>query len=164
MGISKKPDPALKGVKGGNCNVTSCQLPGAVYYNKSTMKHYCKPCADEINWPGGRTDTFKLYGTPLLCELSLPEGGRGGATVMSDNSEVKFKGWLVGFIISSILSLPFFIGFSFSEAGIQNSWPIWGFLPALYLLSSIVVFVLGSFVLGSIYLAKRIMGVPNELD
>ena len=59
----------LKGVKGGNCNVTASQRPEAVYYNKSTKAYYCKSCADEINWPGGRADTMRLYGTPLLCEL-----------------------------------------------------------------------------------------------
>jgi hypothetical protein len=31
-----KPD---KGVKGGSCNVTACQKPGAMYYNKSTKKY-----------------------------------------------------------------------------------------------------------------------------
>ena len=69
------PDPVLKGAKGGNCNVTACQKPGAMYYNKSTQKYYCKECADEINWPGGRADTMALYGTPLLCELE--KGGEG---------------------------------------------------------------------------------------
>ncbi len=57
-----------KGEKGGSCNVTSCQAPGAMYYNKSTKKYYCERCANEINWVGGRADAIKLYGTPLLCE------------------------------------------------------------------------------------------------
>jgi len=61
-------DAELKGVKGGNCNVSACQQPSATYYNKSTMKYYCKSCAAKINWPGGRADCMKLYGTPLLCE------------------------------------------------------------------------------------------------
>ena len=60
---------AIKGVHGGNCNMTSCQKPPAMYYNKSTTMYYCKACADEINWPGGRADTQRLYGTPLLCEF-----------------------------------------------------------------------------------------------
>jgi hypothetical protein len=64
--IKNKPD---KGLKGGSCNVTACQEPGANYYNKSTQKYYCKYCADRINWPGGRADTMALFGVPLLCEL-----------------------------------------------------------------------------------------------
>lgn len=58
-----------KGKKGGRCNVTACQQPGAWYFNKSTRAYYCQDCAREINWPGGRADTMKLYGVPLLCEL-----------------------------------------------------------------------------------------------
>lgn len=64
--IVYKPD---KGLKNGSCNVTSCQQPGAIYFNKSTRKYYCKRCADAINWVGGRKDTTELYGVPLLCEL-----------------------------------------------------------------------------------------------
>lgn len=62
---------ALKGAKAGNCNVTACQEPGAVYFNKSTRAYYCAHCAGEINWPGGRKDTFALYGTEYLCDLDL---------------------------------------------------------------------------------------------
>ncbi len=58
-----------KGKKGGKCNVTACQKPGANYYNKSTQKYYCADCAEEINWIGGRRDTMELYGVPLLCEI-----------------------------------------------------------------------------------------------
>lgn len=62
-----RPD---KGLKGGSCNVTACQEPNsAFYFNKSTKAYYCRRCADEINWPGGRADCMKLYGVPLLCEL-----------------------------------------------------------------------------------------------
>ena len=58
----------FKGLKGGNCNVTACQKPDATYYNKSTQAYYCGECATEINWPGGRADTMKLFGCELLCE------------------------------------------------------------------------------------------------
>lgn len=60
---------ADKGRKGGSCNRTACQKPGADYFNKSTEKYYCGPCADMINWSGGRADCMKLFGTPLLCEI-----------------------------------------------------------------------------------------------
>ena len=42
------PDPELKGVEGGNCNRTACQQPGAVWYNSSTRKYYCRNCAITI--------------------------------------------------------------------------------------------------------------------
>lgn len=58
-----------KGIKGGRCNVTACQKPGAVFYSKSTGRYYCQSCAEQINWPGGRADVMALYGVPLLCEV-----------------------------------------------------------------------------------------------
>ena len=42
-------DPALKGVLGGNCNRTTCQKPGATWYNKGSYKYYCRACAKLIN-------------------------------------------------------------------------------------------------------------------
>lgn len=38
-----------KGIKGGNCNVTACQRPGAAWWNTSTRCYYCTACAREIN-------------------------------------------------------------------------------------------------------------------
>ena len=58
---------ARKGEKGENCNVRSCQKPGAFYYNKSTRKYYCTSCALLIN-SANRQDSMELYGTPDLCE------------------------------------------------------------------------------------------------
>lgn len=43
------PDPALKGVYGGNCNVTACQLPGAKWWNWGSRAFYCHSCAHDIN-------------------------------------------------------------------------------------------------------------------
>jgi len=40
-----------------------------MWFNKSTKAYYCEDCAREINWPGGRADTMRLYGVPLLCEV-----------------------------------------------------------------------------------------------
>lgn len=62
-----------KGEKGGYCNVTACSNPNPEYFNKSTKAYYCKECAKEINWPGGRRLTMQLYGTPFLCELDQPD-------------------------------------------------------------------------------------------
>lgn len=61
-----------KGEKGGECNITRCSNTHAHYFNKSTEAYYCQLCAKEINWPGGRADTFRFYGTPLLCEHDGP--------------------------------------------------------------------------------------------
>lgn len=63
------PEPNMKGVMGGNCNITACQAAEAEYYNKATKKYYCENCAEEINWVGGRAEVTTLYGTPLLCEI-----------------------------------------------------------------------------------------------
>lgn len=59
---------ADKGLRNGSCNRTACQAPGAIYLNKGNKAYYCKPCADKINYPGGRADTLALFGTALLCE------------------------------------------------------------------------------------------------
>jgi len=64
-----------KGKKGGRCNVTACQQPGAWYFNKSTRAYYCQECANEVNYFGGRSLTLELYGTPLLCELDETNDG-----------------------------------------------------------------------------------------
>lgn len=42
-------DPALKGVKGGNCNREACQKPGATWFNKGSKAYYCRSCASLIN-------------------------------------------------------------------------------------------------------------------
>lgn len=63
-----------KGKKGGRCNVTACQEPGAWYFNKSTSAYYCRSCARDIN-RANRSDCMALYGTPLLCELDEEDRG-----------------------------------------------------------------------------------------
>jgi hypothetical protein len=47
--MNNKPDPALKGKQGGNCNRTACQAPGATYYNPYTYAYYCPACARMLN-------------------------------------------------------------------------------------------------------------------
>lgn len=53
----KKPDAnihcsdqsgSLKGDQGGECNRTRCDNKDAQWFNRSTRKHYCKPCAMRI--------------------------------------------------------------------------------------------------------------------
>jgi len=57
----------LKGKFNGNCNITSCQKPGATWWNKSTRKYYCESCALELNRVN-RKDCLRLFGHPDLCE------------------------------------------------------------------------------------------------
>jgi len=56
-------NPALKGIKGGNCNRTACQKPGARYFNKSTRAYYCRECAEAIN------DAARIHDREPLCKL-----------------------------------------------------------------------------------------------
>jgi hypothetical protein len=49
-GNHEGPNRADKGVKGGSCNVTACQLPdSAHWFNHSTLRWYCEVCATELN-------------------------------------------------------------------------------------------------------------------
>jgi hypothetical protein len=49
-GNHEGPNRADKGVRGGACNVTACQLPdSADWYNHSTQRWYCVTCATELN-------------------------------------------------------------------------------------------------------------------
>lgn len=55
-----KPD---KGEKGGSCNRTACQRPGAIWYNRAMYKWYCSRCArmlNEVRVPGGSTEDEPL--------------------------------------------------------------------------------------------------------
>jgi hypothetical protein len=54
---------ALKGAYLGNCNVTACQKPGAVWWNTAMRKFYCRSCAKAINAPGWPLGDK----TPILC-------------------------------------------------------------------------------------------------
>lgn len=58
---------ADKGLYNGACNRAACQQPGATWYNLATRAYYCRSCAGMINWPGGRADAMRLFGTPFLC-------------------------------------------------------------------------------------------------
>lgn len=57
-----KPD---KGRKGGSCNFTACQRPGATWFHHSTEAWYCERCARELNQIN-RLDAAILYGHGLL--------------------------------------------------------------------------------------------------
>lgn len=53
----------LKGIKGGDCNVTQCQEPGASCYNEPMRAYYCKNCATNINKSSRET-----FGEPI-CKI-----------------------------------------------------------------------------------------------
>lgn len=59
-----RPIKDIKGDLGGECYRTACSNKGANYYNHSTRKHYCKPCALLIN-DANRIDAMRLYGHEL---------------------------------------------------------------------------------------------------
>lgn len=48
-GQTGKPDPKLKGQKGGNCNRTACQAPGAYAWSMNNHAYYCDDCARMLN-------------------------------------------------------------------------------------------------------------------
>lgn len=48
-GQSGTPDPKLKGQKGGNCNITRCQAPGAYAWSMNNHAYYCDACAKMLN-------------------------------------------------------------------------------------------------------------------
>lgn len=69
--MTNHPD---KGKKGGRCNVTTCQAPGAWWYNKSTRAYYCRSCAIRINsYPLTRAGSLRLFGVADLLEYEGPE-------------------------------------------------------------------------------------------
>lgn len=58
---------AKKGELHGECNRTACSNTNARFYNHSTLKYYCTPCAQLIN-QHNHNDSMRLYGH-ALCTL-----------------------------------------------------------------------------------------------
>lgn len=56
-----------KGNYMGSCNRTSCQKPGAEYFNHSTRAYYCQECAEILNREN-HTDAQRLYGHELCTK------------------------------------------------------------------------------------------------
>lgn len=61
---------SMKGKFGGNCNRTSCQKPGATWFNHSTLMYYCEECAILIN-DCNRVESVELLGHDLCCNHEL---------------------------------------------------------------------------------------------
>lgn len=51
-----KPD---KGKRGGSCNRTACQAPGAIWWNRGSRAWYCEGCAILINEFGGMSHAYQ---------------------------------------------------------------------------------------------------------
>lgn len=56
-----------KGTLGAECQRTACKNTPALYWNKSTRRHYCKKCSMEIN-DFARGRSYELFGAEL-CQL-----------------------------------------------------------------------------------------------
>lgn len=63
-GYKLEPLTPQKGLKGGNCNRTACQKPGAQFFNHSTKKYYCQTCAMLIN-RANHNDAMAMLGHAL---------------------------------------------------------------------------------------------------
>lgn len=66
--LSKVQAAELKGVRGGNCNITACQRPGAWFRNTGVRRHdgthayYCHYCAHDIRrFNNTEVDGFTLF-------------------------------------------------------------------------------------------------------
>ena len=72
FGKGATPDPKRKGIRGGNCNRTACQAPGASYWHTGTYAWYCVECTREINRVN-RADAMSLYGIPklIVCPVTI---------------------------------------------------------------------------------------------
>ncbi len=68
---TKKPDPTIKGQRGGNCNRTACQQPGAHWYNPYTYAYYCAPCARELNecWQADNAANTRRGLAPVMTKM-----------------------------------------------------------------------------------------------
>jgi hypothetical protein len=53
----------VKGTFGGRCARTACQQPDAEFFNRSTERYYCAPCAVELN--RANPDAWGLYGSKV---------------------------------------------------------------------------------------------------
>lgn len=56
-----------KGEYQGECNRSACSNPNAEYFNYSTEKYYCSPCAKLINM-ANRKEALSMYGHDLCVK------------------------------------------------------------------------------------------------
>lgn len=59
----------MKGEHNQECNRTVCKNENAQFYNHSTRKYYCTPCARLIN-DANRNDAMRMFGHDI-CTLQL---------------------------------------------------------------------------------------------
>lgn len=61
------PENIAKGNIHGECNRTVCKTKDAIYFNHSTLKYYCKDCADVIN-KANHEYAMKIFGHDLCMK------------------------------------------------------------------------------------------------
>lgn len=64
MNVKAKTNQA-KGKRGGDCNRTQCQRPGAWWYNKTMRAYYCGDCAGAINESCLHKDHIVTFGSMI---------------------------------------------------------------------------------------------------
>ncbi len=60
-----------KGEFGGECNRTVCKNIHAVWYNRSTQRYYCEPCATLLN-EVNKEDADRLFDGQLCIIKDNP--------------------------------------------------------------------------------------------
>jgi len=68
-----KPTKPAKGEAFGECNRTACSAGPAIYFNKSTRKHYCVSCAMDIQeFENTQPEPFCLFEDFYKPKTPLP--------------------------------------------------------------------------------------------
>ncbi len=86
----------------GECNRTVCHDTPADYYNHSTQKYYCGPCANMINYPGGHADAMRLFGHDICTKVIYLPPAQTKDT--SDTAAPTIENWTTP--IDGIINVP----------------------------------------------------------
>lgn len=87
----------VKGKRGGDCNRTQCQRPGAWWYNRTMQAYYCGDCAGAINESCLYKDHIVSFGStiyvmpPTVSRDDYVEGGHGILITTADGESSLFE-------------------------------------------------------------------------